>query len=494
MIRTDPLLTVDTVPQSVREAIEAGAVFFKPEEWQKNVMRDISPVVLLTGSGGGGKSRVGYEKMVAFALRYPGSNCLALRKELDDCNRSIVPTLDDHILVSLMEKVEGQKPRVIKKASSRCYYFDNGSRLWWGGMRNVAERKAIRSMGAGGGLDFILMEEAIEFDEEDYDEVKNRLRGMAAPWRQLIIMTNPDAPLHWINRRLIVGGEASVYLSSADDNPYVPKGYAQQLRMMPGVEGARLGRGLWIDGTGLVIDTWQNAFNLATGEDFDGNVSLAAEYVPGGGRIVMGVDDGYTGEYDPKAKMFTASSHPRVFILAQIRPTGQICVFAEDYAIKERYQTQIKRVMELCQSIGCPRPTEVHYDKASATLKGELETAALHPLYPSTSRRDESIKLMNERVAIDVNRFRGVLVHPRCRHLILEMSSWSLKDGQPTKVMDHGCDALRYIIWNTTHGSTGEGALGVKIDNADVLNRIEEKINRIDQIMDGVDSKLGVGL
>ena len=43
-------------------------------------------------------------------------------------------------------------------------------------------------------------------------------------------------------------------------------------------------------------------------------------------------------------------------------------------------------------------------------------------------------------------------------------------------------------------GSTGEGALGVKIDNADVLNRIEEKINRIDQIMDGVDSKLGVGL
>jgi hypothetical protein len=441
-------------------------------------------------------SRVSYEKLVAFALRYPRSNVLALRKELNDCERSVIPTLDDHVLAELAKKRKaGEKEQTVtKRVNQRCYICSNGSRIWWGGMRNAAERKAIRSIGAGGSLDFVLMEEAIEFEEEDFDEVRGRMRGRAAPWRQILLVTNPDAPLHWINRRLIVGQEASVYLSMARDNIYLDEEYIGNLETMTGIEGMRLGKGLWVDGTGLVIDTWQNSFSTATGDDNGGNVTLSADYIPNGGRVVCSVDDGYAGQYDKKSKMFTANSHPRVFLLAQIRPTGQVAVFYEDYAIKERYRAQINRLLKTCQKNGWPRPSEFHYDKSSATLRGELEAAGFRQLYPSTSNRDESIKLLKEKVAADGNDFREVIVHPRCHHLILEMSSWSMKDNQPTKIFDHGPDSLRYLIANIDRGFTGEGQVGVNVPEGEAGDRLERKLREIDEIMDRIDSRIGVGI
>jgi glutaryl-CoA dehydrogenase len=50
------------------------------------------------------------------------------------------------------------------------------------------------------------MEEANRFTEDDFNEILARLRGTAAPWRQVMLTTNPGAPTHWIKRRLIDQG------------------------------------------------------------------------------------------------------------------------------------------------------------------------------------------------------------------------------------------------------------------------------------------------
>lgn len=480
--------------QQIKDAEDMGVSVFKPEGWQVNAMLDTSRTMLLTGSAGGGKSRLGYEKIVAFALKYPKSNIIALRKELDDCARSVIPTLDDQILGMLSAGKTNNKftnATVTKRAAIRCYIFSNGSRIWWAGMRTPAERRAIRSMGAGGSMDMALMEEAIEFDEEDYDELRGRMRGKAAPWTQIILATNPDGPLHWINRRLIIGGEASVHLSNAEMNPYNPREYVEDLKTMTGVEGDRLARGLWVEGSGVVIDTWLNAFQSFDGSDGGGNVSLKAEYIPDGGPVVCAVDDGYAGKYDERSKMFTAQSHPRAFLLAQIRPTGQICVFHEDYAVRERYRVHISRLKATCDVNGWPYPSEIHYDKSSATLAGELVLAGFHYIFPSTSNRDESIKLLKETVAADENGFRGVIVHPRCHHLNLEMASWSIKNGVPMKTFDHGPDALRYLVHNIKNGVTGDGAIGVPGDGTEAADAIEARMREIDRIVNEVERRVG---
>ena len=169
---------------------------FVPLPWQLKAMRDTSPVVLLTGSQGGGKSRTAAEKIHAFCLRYPGAQALVMRKVRDNVTASSMRMLE--------KKVIGDDPRVnFLRKDLRADYL-NGSTIYFAGMHGEKQREAIRSIGEG-SIDIAWMEEAHEFEEDDYEELLGRMRGAIAPWNQIILSTNPDAPVHWINRRLILG-------------------------------------------------------------------------------------------------------------------------------------------------------------------------------------------------------------------------------------------------------------------------------------------------
>lgn len=218
---------------------------FEPLQWQIEPWKDTSPILLLTGSAGGGKSRLAAEKLHAFCLRYPKSTALLLRK-----SRAVI---GNSTLLFLKSEIIGRDPRVTHKISDFRFEYSNGSVLVYGGMKDADQRERIRSIGLQGGVDIAWMEEATQFDESDFNELLARIRGRAAPWSQIILTTNPDAPMHWINRRLILGGDASVYYSSAKDNPVNPESYHETLERLTGVEYQRLVLGLWAAGSGRVI-------------------------------------------------------------------------------------------------------------------------------------------------------------------------------------------------------------------------------------------------
>lgn len=421
---------------------------FEPLGWQMEPMRNTSKVMLLTGSAGGGKSRMLYEKAHAFALNYPGSTVVGFRKLKEDAKSSLVLALEKGVI--------GDDPRVAHRPNRYLFEYSNGSVLMYRGMKGEKEQTGLRSIGIEGGIDFAFMEEAVEFDEDDYDEVLGRMRGNVAPWCQLALATNPGPPLHWINRRLIIGGEARVFYSEAKDNPYNPSGYVDTLNMMTGIKHLRLAKGLWVAGTGLVIDTWRDVYEPESGEARGGNVTLDADYIPYGGKVVLAADDGYAGEFDKKSQMFTDKSHPRVFLLMQERYDGQFACFAEIYRIKTLAGSQIDQLREMCADHGWPFPEEADIDKSAAALEGELIKAGFKKIRKGPVSRDESIKVYKNACAADVNGWRRFIVHPRCRFMRLEMNSWVLdKDGQPTKAQDNGPDAGRYFCWNHIIGSRG---------------------------------------
>lgn len=403
---------------------------FKPLPWQVDPWRDKSAVVLLTGSAGGGKSRLAAEKLHATCLKYPGVMALAVRKTRESMTNSTVLFMERSVI--------GRDPAVRHIGQKHRFEYANGSILAYGGMKDDEQREQIRSIGAEGGIDFLWMEEGVQFTEDDFNELRARVRGRKAGWRQIILTTNPDAPTHWIYRRLIQAGEAKVYYSGATDNAYNPADYVTTLATLTGYLGDRLRGGHWVQASGAVYgDVWSDG-------PLDGNVTEAAEYTPDGGPVLWFVDDGYAGELDPHTHDYTAMSHPRVFLLCQLRSDGRVAVFAESYAIKRLADAHLKEM----QDLEYPAPDWAAVDKSAAELRGRIHNAGIYTRQGPSSV-EESIKVARDWIAPDANGVRRVIVHPRCKRLRSEMASYRYDEntGKPVKAFDHGPDSLRYGLW-----------------------------------------------
>lgn len=406
---------------------------YDPLPWQVEPWRDKSKTLLLSGSAGGGKSKLASEKLHGFCLRYPGSTALMLRK--------IRATMSNSTLLFVSRKVIGRDPRVIHKQKDFRFEYSNGSILAYGGMKDDEQREYIRSLGQDGGVDIAWMEEATQFDEEDYNELLARMRGRAADWTQIVLTTNPEGPDHWINHRLILKREASLYKSSALDNPYLPEEYIDTLNRLSGVQYRRLVLGEWCEGSGRAIDTWVDEYNPMTGKDNGGNISDSADYIPGGGQIIWTIDDGYSGKRDKASGLFSANSHPRAILVGQLRGNGQIALFYESYEVETLAVDHIAQVLGVCESKGWPRPSFVIRDRAAASLEGALDYHRLRSRF-NTQTVEEGIKELRTWVAKDENGYRRIIVHPRLFYLPREFMSYSLDDsGRIIKAHDHGIDA-----------------------------------------------------
>lgn len=184
-------------------------------------------------------------------------------------------------------------------------------------------------------------------------------------------------------------------------------------------------------------------FGIWSDGPLDGNVTEDAEYIPDGGGVVWFVDDGYVGKRDPTTGHWTAESHPRVFLLAQLRPDGTINVFYEDDRCGVLSDDHITIIMALPY----PHPDFAVVDKSAAELKGRMHAESIYTRN-SPSDVEESIKELRRALAADKNGRRRVKVHPRCKNLRAEMVSYRRDaNGKIVKAYDHSVDALRYGIW-----------------------------------------------
>lgn len=404
---------------------------YAPLPWQVAPWRNKGRVVLLTGSAGGGKSRVAAEKLHGYCLRYPGAFALLARKTRASLTKGSI--------LFLKRTVIGADPTVAHLESKDYFSYRNGSILAYLGLENEDQRERLKSIGPSGGVDIVWGEEATELEEEDHNALLGRLRGTAAPWRQILYTCNPDAPTHWIKRRLIDAGEATVYYSAAADNPHNPGEYLDTLNSLTGLDKLRLAGGQWVQASGIVYDTWADRDG--------GNVTEAAEFVPGGGDVYWFLDDGYsagsaraTQGIDQASGMYVADSHPRVFLLAQLKDDGHIDVFYEDYACLRLSDEHIREI----QALPYPEPETCVHGPGGAEIRGRIIAAGLTPRRAGPDV-DPSIKELRRAFAPDVNTWRRVRVHPRCVHLRRELATYQYEPGssKPMKAYDHGPDALR---------------------------------------------------
>lgn len=393
------------------------------------------PEWLLSGPAETGKTFGGLWRLDSMIRTSPRASYTIIRKVKADIVGTVLDTYQEVIELS------GSGAQPYGGESPEWYTYPNGSRLYLAGMDRPG--KALSGERKG-----IYCNQAEELEDTDWQTLSTRTtgRGRGQGGGMLFGDCNPGPPDHWIKNRPSLTLLESVH----KDNPtlYDRLGRLTEqgqrtmraLDNLTGITRLRLRDGKWVAAEGQVYDQWDDREGL-------GNVTEAADYIPGAGPVLWFIDDGYSGQIDPLTGSYTAQSHPRVFLLAQLRHTGQLAIFEESYAVKSLSDAHIKEV----KALPYPAPDFVVVDKSAAELKGRLWAADM-AVKNGANSVEESIKEAQRRIAPDDNGARMVIVHPRCYHLRREMAAYTYgKNGKPVKAFDHGPDALRYGLWATRY-------------------------------------------
>lgn len=174
--------------------------------------------VLFGGAAGGGKSFGQCIDALLFALKYPGSKQLILRRTFRELDMSIIRT------------VLGLYPREIFKFNSSAHVgrFTNGSIIDFGYL--ATENDVYQYQSAE--FDVIRFDELTHFTESQYVYLLSRLRGVNGFPKQMKSSTNPGGVGHaWVKARFVepsppnvvfegTTGVSRVFLPSRVDDNY----------------------------------------------------------------------------------------------------------------------------------------------------------------------------------------------------------------------------------------------------------------------------------
>lgn len=147
------------------------------------------------GARGGGKTWASSRKAIGGALRWPGIKILMIRREYDDMRNSLIePMLE--ILPQEIATYNG---------TLNIIYFVNGSTIKFGNMPGYGA--AVAGKYQGQEYDWIFMEEATQFIEQEFRGLGACLRGVNKIPKRFYLTCNPGGVGHHWVKRLFVSRE-----------------------------------------------------------------------------------------------------------------------------------------------------------------------------------------------------------------------------------------------------------------------------------------------
>lgn len=164
---------------------------------QKQFMDATCDEVLFGGAAGGGKSYAQVIDALVYAVKYPGSKQLILRRTYPELDKSIIRTT-----LALYPK---EIYRYI--SSSHTGQFTNGSVIDFGYCDSETDIYRYQSA----EFDVIRFDELTHFTKDMYIYLISRLRGVNGFPKQMKSTTNPGGIGHkWVKERFIDVGQAGV--------------------------------------------------------------------------------------------------------------------------------------------------------------------------------------------------------------------------------------------------------------------------------------------
>ena len=185
------------------------------------------------GARGGGKSWAVTSKAAGGAYRWPGIHILIIRREYDEMENTLISPI-----LKLLPKDTYKYNK-----NSKIIDFANGSQIKFGNMPGYGA--AVQGKYQGQSYDWLFMDEATNFTEEEFRGLAACVRGVNDIPKRIYLTCNPGGIGHnWVKRLFIdrkfrAGEDPEEYLfikATVDDNVDLMKAnpdYVKQLDLLP---------------------------------------------------------------------------------------------------------------------------------------------------------------------------------------------------------------------------------------------------------------------
>ncbi len=420
--------------------------------------------VLFGGSAGGGKS----DALVMEALRQvniPQYKALLMRKTY--------PQLSE-----LVEKSQLYYPRCFPTArfnsTKHTWNFESGAKIVFGSMQHTTDKHNYQ----GKAFDFIGIDEATHFTEEEYVYLLSRNRPNCADTQVYMRLTaNPGGIGHqWVKERFITPAppmtkiEVAVDVPDADgvlhkrqmtrmfvpsslyDNTHLMKNdpqYIVRLASLPEAERNALLYGNWDSFSGQVFSEWRN--DPSHYEDMRFTHVIKPFKIPASWQIWRGFDFGYA---KPFSVGWYACDHDGcLYRIAELYG----CTGDANVGVKYTCEEIARKILEIENSdmnlrgkkiIGIADPS-IFDSSRGQSIAMQLERQGVY-FSPADNTRMAGKMQFHYRLEFDKNGYPAFYCFDSCRHFIrtipsLVYSQTNVEDVDTT-MEDHIYDECRYVF------------------------------------------------
>ncbi len=366
------------------------------------------------GGAASGKSHGVVQKVVLKALqnwKYP-RKILFLRK--------VGSRLRDSIYEDVIIRLSEWKLLPYCKVNKTNFEITlpNGAMFLFKGMDDQEKIKSIK------GLSDVVMEEATEFSQEDYDQLTLRVREKKHVKKQIYLMFNPVSKANWVYQYFFNQKQPDtiIHQSSYKDNKFVDETTKKN------IERFKVTNPVWYRIYALGEFATLDKLIFPNYETKRLNINdPALQDIPS----MFGLDFGYTND-------------PSFFIHVKVDQKEKNIYFLEEYSKTGMMNNQIADVIK---EIGYAKEV-ITADAAEPKSIDELRRNGIERVRKSNKGKDSIIQ------GIQFLQQYHFVVDDRCSHVIegLENYTW-LKDkktgeytNKPVDMFNHWADATRYAV------------------------------------------------
>lgn len=406
---------------------------------QLQVLRSIANCLLFWGPWGTGKTHIGAAKALFIGQKYR-NNCIALvRRKRVHLKATLWKWFIDKVL----------HPALLKDKNDTDLYrkLYNGTEIFGCGLDSDSDVNTLASREFG----FIVVEEAREVKEIDFEEkILRCLRLPGVPFHQVLCLSNPDVPAHWLNQRFLVEKWAGYQaVKGITLRGLLPKSYLQLLDQLTGIYKLRYKEGLWVAAEGLVYP-FDPQKHVLTWEQFEARTGL--KEIPKDWKRVVSIDFGF--------------DNPFVCQWWAISPGDVWYLYREIYYTHRTVNTHAPMILKFCAEDGIPAKAICDHDAEDMATLREKKIKTVHAKKDRMAGQQtvydkyEQEKIFYMADAL-VEKDQRLVINKRPYSTITEKPGYVWMSTAKEDMVhedDHGQDAERYAHHTSKRGRKGRAA------------------------------------